>query len=99
MDNVHDDIKKKIRVECSTEYIGEKTVTKGILKNEGDGAVVIQELKCLHKNFDGFVIEVDTMTFNFALSSGDSLPFRFPERDRPVNSYTSEVVVSKILAE
>ncbi|MBN1276585.1 MAG: hypothetical protein JXA35_03765 [Deltaproteobacteria bacterium] len=99
MDNIQNDLKKNIRLECSSEYNGEKSITKGVLKNEGDTTFVIQELKCLYKNFDGFVIEVDTMTCDFILYAGGTLPFQFPERNRPVNCYTSEVVVSKFRPE
>ena len=95
MDNIQDDPKEKIKIDSSTEYNGDKVIVKGTLKNEGYDAVIILELKCLYKNFDGFVMDVDTMAFDYVLSPGDTFPFKFPERNSLVNCYTCEVVVSK----
>ena len=95
MDNNQNDPKKNFRVDVSTEHKEGMIVVKGVVENENDSVVCLQELTALYKNFDGFVVELDRMECEFDLPSGDTFPFKFPERSTPVNCYTCEVVVSK----
>ncbi|MBW1739396.1 MAG: hypothetical protein JRJ69_18215 [Deltaproteobacteria bacterium] len=95
MDNNQDSPKEKLRVVVSTEHKEGTITVKGVVENESDDVVCLEELTALYKNFDGFVVDVDRMAYKFDLPSGDKFPFRFPERHAPINCYTYEVVVSK----
>jgi len=95
MDEQKNDPKEKLKVIVSTEHQERRVTVKGFVKNEGDDIVCLQELKALYKNFDGFVITIDSVKFESELSGNETISFQFPERDKPVNFCICEVVVSK----
>jgi len=95
MNKNQNDPNGNFRIDVSTEHNKGMITVKGLVENKSDNVVCLKELTALHKNFDGFVVELDKMVCAIDLPSGETFPFRFPERSTPINCYTCEVVVSK----
>jgi len=94
-----DPYKDKIEVEFTLEHSLKTLTVKGLMRNNSEKTVHLAELKALYKNFDGFITEVDSLTWDGKLPPGGARTFAFPERVIPVNFYTGEVVVSKVSME
>ncbi len=85
----------KIELEYNLACRGGTLTVRGTVRNKGEKTVHVTELKALYKNFDGFTTEVDSLTCDWEVPPEGTRTFAFPERDRPVNLSTGEVVVSK----
>lgn len=94
-----DHCRDKIEVEFTIEHSLKTLTVKGLMRNKSEKTVHLAELKALYKNFDGFITEVDSLTCDGKLPPGGTRTFAFPERPKPVNFSTGEVVVSKVSAE
>ena len=90
-----DNQREQIGVEFALEHSAGTFTVKGLLRNNGEETVRFTELKALYRNFDGYIIEVDSLTCDGELPSGGTRTFAFPERVIPVGFYAGEVVVSK----
>ena len=91
-----DHYRGKIELEYNLACSGGTLTVTGTMRNKGEKTVHSMELKALYKNFDGFTTEVDALTCDWEVPPEGTLTFVFPERDRPVNFSTGEVVVSKV---
>lgn len=89
--------KKEIEVNYTSDHAPGTLVLKGVIRNKGDHAVRLVELKALYKNMDGFVMDVETMSLEEIILPGEERGFSFPQRPMPPNCYREEVVVSKFV--
>lgn len=96
VDNSGNAYRHKVTLSFSADFSDKTVSIRGRITNTGERVVNLVGLKVRFKNFEGFVMEVDSLDYEGEIPPGESRAFAFPERARPLNPCSWDVVVSRI---
>lgn len=96
MDSKEQSYRDKVTLSFSADFTDMTVRIKGRITNRGERVLDLVGLRARLKNIEGFVMEVDSLDLEGEIAPGESRAISFPERARPLNLCSWDVVVSRI---